>query len=249
MNMYERPMPKDDLRQTDPRLDALDPILPEGLAWPEAFDVLVKVYDTLRWIIARFWSPTAFGALRNIMRSQQRELLTWVRPLEVILRRLFLIEAHALAATLPEPTLRATPNAPSTTTRQTKQVTNDPATWTASFTTLASAAAPSASPLESPTLIHSPTFARYRRRSDDDNVTARPLAIRIEALIRAVSDPMRCIRRLAHQIRRQGASAFAPQLAQEACEIPSLRRALALVTETAGPLFSMSGVSPSPDSS
>ena len=72
---------------------------------------------------------------------------------------------------------------------------------------------------------------------------------RIEALLRAIIDPMAHIRRLAHQIRRQGAPAFASQLAPEACEPPSLRRALALVTDTATPLFSLRPDSPRTDSS
>jgi hypothetical protein len=255
MNMYDRPMPPDPFRQTDPRLDD-DPPEPAGLTWPDAFSVLIKARDTLAWIIARFWSPAAFGALKSIMRSQQRELLTWVRPLELILRRLFLIEAHALAATLSAPAPRATPKAPPAATAQPKEITNDPETWSAPFSTRASVAAPATSHAAAHELVHSWGHVSYRRRHDDDRIPARPLAIRIEALLRAVSDPMRCIRRLAHQIRRQGAPAFASQLAQEACDIPSLRRALALVTETAGPLFSMApkppvrtAVRPAPDSS
>ncbi len=255
MNMYDRPMPPDPFRQTDPRLDD-DPPEPAGLTWPDAFSVLIKARDTLAWIIARFWSPAAFGALKSIMRSQQRELLSWVRPLELIVRRLFLIEAHALAATLSAPTPRAAPNAPGATPQQTKPITSDPATWSAPFSTRASVAAPSTSHEKAHELVHSWGSVSYQRRHDDDRIAARPLAIRVEALLRAVSDPMRCIRRLAHQIRRQGAPAFASQHAQEACDIPSLRRALALVTETAGPLFSMAPkppvrptVRPAPDSS
>lgn len=239
MNLYERPMPPDEFRQTDPRLADYDPPEPPGLTWAESFSVLVKVRDTLAWVIARFWSPAAFGALRSIMRSQQRELLSWLRPLETILRRMFLIEAHALAATLPAPTPRTAPHAPSTTTRSNmNEATSDPASWSAPFSTRAGVAAPSASHADDSELVHRLHRYSYRRRKDEDRIAARPLAIRIEALLRAITDPSACIRRLARQIRRQGASAFADQLASEACEVPTLRRALALVTGAAAPLFS-----------
>lgn len=238
MNMYAKLMPPDPFRQTDPRLADYNPPEPPGLTWADSFSVLIKVRDTLAWIIARFWSPAAFGALASIMRSQQRELLTWLRPLETILRRMFLIEAHALAATLAAPTPRATSHTPPAPHASTHEITDDPLTWSACFSTLASVAAPSTSRDDGAQLVHSPRSFAFRRRRDDDAIAARPLAIRVEALLRAVANPMACIRRLARQIRRQGAKAFADQLAPQACMIPSLRRALALVTDAGAPLFS-----------
>lgn len=245
MNMYAKLMPPDPFRQTDPRLTDEDPPEPPGLTWPDAFSVLVKVRDTLAWIMARFWSPAAFGRLDCIMRSQRSELLVWLRPLETILRRMFLIEAHALAPNLPQPAPRAASRAASPASPTTPEATDEPETGTAAFSTRATAA----SRADGSELVHSPCFAWRRRLKDEDDVAARPLALRVEALLRAVLDPMKHIRRLAHQIRRQGAPAFAPKLAPEACEPPSLRRALALVTDTAMPLFSLRPDPPGADSS
>lgn len=189
----------------DQRLDAYDPPCPEDrFTHTTAYDALVHAWDLLKLVVARFWGPVALGQLPGLAQWRMCDLLDWLRPIELMLRRLILLEATAMAPSLPQPA-PARPHTP----RPARYKPVDPErseTWTVRFHNLHEAR-------PRPTLNYPrlslrrdgsrSEFIAFRDRADLRDTWA--LARRLEAAIRVVSDPMPWIRRLARHIRRRGA--------------------------------------------
>lgn len=211
----------------DPRLDAEDPVLPPSFS-VLAGDALYHAYDLIRLVLVRFWTPLQLAALPFIRQARRLELIDWVRPVELLLRRMIFLEARALASTLPPPAPRAAsrkraprPHHPFDRDR--------PQTWRCTFRTL---------PLKA-----SRGRWRYRPYDPADPRTSqhthdtRPLAIRLEAAIRVIANPMPLIRRLAARMRRTGVPAPDQLAAAPRCRVPS-------ALQTLNPLAREIGIAP-----
>ena len=222
-------------RKADPRLADLDPPPPPCLTWAGAYDVFIHARDVLMLIVARFLSPIALGEDSRMSVVRRREFLSWLRPVELMLRRLLFIEASALAATLPapQPATPTQPRASTPTSRAYKPPSPDPQDWTASFKVYEDAAS---SPNDSASVrAGSP---RYRARLQDEDICdGRSLAVRLEAVLRVVADLTPHIRRLALRIQRTGRRAFVDLTAPADCHNWSLRETLADLAEAIGPLI------------
>jgi hypothetical protein len=194
-------------QKVDPRLDAYDPPCPEeSFRSTAAREALIHAWDLLKLIIARFWNPVELGALRGLAQWRVYDFLDWLKPVELMLRRMLLVEARALAPSLPAPK-PARPHKP--------QPSRYPAfepqrseTWPVRFLLLQPARptpprGPRSKPKDDPfKAMFGPPIAR-RDRADLRDTWA--LARRLEAAVRVVCDPMPWIRRLARSIRRKGA--------------------------------------------
>lgn len=229
--------------QSDARLAEYHPPKPEGLTWPDAFYVLIHARDLLTFIFARFWSPAAIGKLTFVPEARRREFLDWLRPVELMLRRLLFIEASALAATLtpaaqntkpPASARPATPapSAPKPTADDATPPSDRPEDWTASFrVTPATATSPSGNAPSRGGVTRIKTDALH-----ENLYPARSLALRLEALVRVVVDPMRYVRRLSTQLLRAGHRAFAHLATDTPCRIPIIRPTLAMLLSGIAPL-------------
>ena len=76
---------------------------PTGFSWPDASDIIVHARDLLMFITTRFWTPIALKALPGVLSKRRKEFLAWFKPVELMLRRVLMIEALTLSATLPPP--------------------------------------------------------------------------------------------------------------------------------------------------
>jgi hypothetical protein len=193
--------------------------------------------DLLFCIVRGVWGPASYALQRQVWQWRKFELLDWLRPLELLLRRMLLIEAFALAGsqTLPRPRARkatrqaqSSAAAPESDAAQTRPPASfdparfDPArpdTWRVAFTALP-ARSRSGPHRELPPVQPDRGFReevwakRYRRKL----VPALPLARRLEAAIRVINNPLPYVRRLAFRLRR-GRTASATRLV-----IPRSRR-------------------------
>lgn len=186
----------------DTRLDAYDPPCPEErFTSANAFAALVHAWDLLRLVLVRFWTPQQLANLPHIRQARRLEFLDWLQPLELMLRRMLFIEAAALASTLPEPApRRPVQRKPTTSSRTTRPFDPDcPEAWRVSFNTMPLARAGG--------LRRACNVERRseKPRESQRTVDARPLAFRLEALIRIAADPLVWVKRLAVRMRRQGA--------------------------------------------
>ena len=218
------------------RLAEYDPPPPPGLTWASAFDVLIHARDVLTLIVARFWSPFALGKDSRMSSARRREFLSWLRPVELMLRRLLFIEASSLAATLapaPPPAARTQPPASTHADRTRKPPSTNPEDWAASFRVAADVGS---SPHDN---ARTSTGApRYRAEVGDENTCdARSLAVRLEAVLRVVADLAPHIRRLAVRIQRTGCRAFQDLVAPAPCHNSSMRRTLGQLAEAMGPII------------
>lgn len=200
----------------DPRLDAEDPNLPPDFS-VLAGDALYHAYDLIRLVLVRFWTPLQLAALPFIRQARRLELLDWVRPVELLLRRMIFIEARRLAPTLPPP-------APSAASRRREPQPHRPfdrdrpETWRCSFHAL---------PLKAPRRRrrwrpYDPVKPRESQRTYD----TRPLALRLEAAIRVIANPLPLIRRLARRMRRAGIPTPDQLATPPRCRVPTALRTL-----------------------
>jgi hypothetical protein len=183
----------------------------------------------LRWMIG-VWGPASYALQGQVWQWKKFELLDWLRPLELLLRRMLLIEAFALAVsqTLPRPRTKATNAvsgsavAPATPTPARAKPAFNPArpeTWRVAFIALPGRGRsgprrplPSVQPVRA--YGEEVCAKRYRRQL----VSALPLARRLEAAIRVIVNPLPFVRRLAFRLSR-GRTASATRLV-----IPGSRR-------------------------
>jgi hypothetical protein len=172
--------------------------------------------DLLHWIVRGVWGPASYALQGRIWQWKKFELLDWLRPLELLLRRMLLIEAFALAGsqTLPRSRVRAAqaapgPSAPSPAPRPKRaSAPFDPAhpeTWRVSFNALPSQSFGSRGPRKPlpPVQPHrgfreEAVANRFRRRL----WSSLPLARRLEAAIRVINNPLPFVRRLAFRLQR-----------------------------------------------
>ena len=229
--------------QSDARLAEYDPPKPDGLTWADAFYVLIHARDLLTFIFARFWSPAAIGKLTHVTEARRREFLDWLRPVELMLRRLLFIEASALAATL-TPAAQEKKAAADVTSAKPERPDPEPSAsdapppsdrpqdWAVSFrVTPAAVPSPSGHAPARGGVTHIKTAALH-----ENLYPARPLALRLEALVRVVIDPMHYIRRLSTQLLRADPCAFAHLAAEARCRIPIIRPTLAMLLSGIAPL-------------
>jgi hypothetical protein len=213
----------------DQRLDACDPPCPqERFASPTAHDALVHAWDLIKLLIAKFWRPLQLHALPGIPQWRMYDFLDWLRPLELMLRRLILLEALAIAPGLPEPA----PMRARTAAKPKSAPTPDPdhpETWRVRFLSLKliqHGSRPRRPAPPRPKMSRRDRRPRVTLRDRTDLRDTKALARRLEAAIRVVSDPMPWIRRLALRIRRNGAPDPAklakPQNVRVARPVPTL---------------------------
>ncbi|MDP3493151.1 MAG: hypothetical protein Q8R82_08550 [Hyphomonadaceae bacterium] len=185
---------------SDPRI-IYDLDTPPGLTWARAADVLVHARDLLTFITARFGTPLGLAALSSIVSRRKAELLGWLRPVELMLRRLVLIEAMALLASLVAPRSHSRKQASNASPKPPQTSALDPAdsaAWRSIFTVPLHEAEPGDA--------QSSRASGHRRRRIDDPerlLPTRGLALRLEGIIRVALDPTPFIRRLARQMRRR----------------------------------------------
>lgn len=191
-------------QQLDTRLDAYDPPCPEErFTHTTAYDALVHAWDLLKLVVARFWGPVALGQLPGLAQWRMYDLLDWLRPIELMLRRMILLEAKALAPALPDPA-PPRPRVP----RPARYKPVDPErsdTWTIHFRNLRET--PPGPARNYPRFSLRRDGIPYEHLAFRDRADLRDtwaLARRLEAAIRVVSDPLPWIRRLARHIRRHG---------------------------------------------
>lgn len=180
---------------------------PQGLSDPIAHDLI----DTARWFLSlltsTFWSPASLARLEHVWQWRKFDFLDWLRPIELLLRRLLLIEALGLILSQALPPLRPVRagNKPASVSRSKPAFDGDyPETWRVSFTCVpapASAGSRRRLPPANPHPVRGePEWPlRYRRVLH----SAVPLALRLEAAIRVTLDPGKYARRLALRLQRR----------------------------------------------
>jgi hypothetical protein len=189
---------------------ARDPLTPQ---------LIDTARDLLFWIVRGVWGPASYALQGEIWLWRKFELLDWLRPLELLLRRMLLIEAFALAGSQTLGPSRAskaksgsatagcaTDAAPVESHPARTTPAFDPArpdTWRVSFIALPGESRSGPRHRLPPVQPHRQTCEevwakRYRRKQ----VPALPLARRLEAAIRVINNPLPFVRRLAFKLRR-----------------------------------------------
>jgi hypothetical protein len=188
----------------DDRLDAMDPPCPEErFAHAACHEALVHAWDIVKLLIARIGDPLALFLQCSMRQWQIFRALDLLRPVELMLRRLLLIEAQALAPSLPEPG-PTRPSRPRERALFSPNINMErPQTWRAPFRNLQPAGAPRPGRPYAPHPQPDPAL-RIAPRDAAAWQSCWPLARRIEAVIRVVHDPLPHIRRLALRLRRRG---------------------------------------------
>ena len=157
-----------------------------------------------------FGGPEQIAAEIALTRKTHSLILPWLRAAEAFLRRLLLIEARALAIT-PAPQRTQAQRAPRPP-RADTFVPEQPETWRVCFRMLEQRP-----PRRRPAVRTAPGRDRALRERDEPAPrfpSARPVAERLEALLRAFNDPLPCARRVARRLARCAALAarmLAPQ--------------------------------------
>jgi hypothetical protein len=185
---------------------------PDGLNDPIANNLI----DTARWFLScltdTFWSPASLARLERVWQWRKFDFLDWLRPIELLLRRLLLIEALGLilSQALPPRPARATGRAGKKEQQKPPAPEFDPdypETWRVCFNVIPAApheGRPRCSrrrppPVDPHRQRNVPvTPLRYRRVMHN----AVPLALRLEAAIRVTLDPAKYARRLALRLQR-----------------------------------------------
>ena len=189
---------------------------PEGLRDPGSHDLV----DTARWflsfLVKTFWSPASLARLEQVWQWRKFDLLDWLRPVELLLRRLLLIEALGLilSQALPTPrpasardrTSKGRAGTPPAARPKPPFDPDHPETWRVSFTAIPGRPSSGSRrprrrlpPIDRNRVRCDPvTPLRYRRVMH----SALPLALRLEAVIRVTLDPARYARRLALRLQR-----------------------------------------------
>ena len=153
-----------------------------------AADGLVHARDLLGFIFVRFFTPRAIAREIVIDAERRFDFLRWLRIVEEMVRRVFFIEASAIATSLPPPEPRTRSSAP----RKPAPVFDryDVATWRPSFRMTPHATRPHQ--------LNPHRVTKHPR----ELVPSRPLARRMRAVLLAVVDPHPFIDRLARRLRR-----------------------------------------------
>jgi hypothetical protein len=178
----------------------------------------------LLFIIDQIWGPASYALQGEIWQRKKFDVLDWLRPLELLLRRILLIEAFALLGAQSLPAARAGRARPPAGIARPARARppfdpTRPDTWRVSFVALPgqgrSGPRHKLPPVQPDRLPYEKRLPnRYRRKL----VNALPLARRLEAAIRVINDPQPYVRRLAFRLRR-GRTVSAVRLV-----IPTTRR-------------------------
>jgi hypothetical protein len=168
---------------------------------------------------SEFGAPQSIAALQPLTRALRRQLLSWLAPLEALVRKLILIEAANFREAAPyasrkPPPRRAEPHVA-------RAIAPEPEAWSACFHvpippeaahTVPDHRAPRIRSLGPPLLVSQiwreqaaatpPQRPSPRRGEADPAVSALRLARRVEALRRALDDPKPHARRLARKLAR-----------------------------------------------
>jgi hypothetical protein len=157
-----------------------------------------KARDIIRTLFLVNGEPQNIASLGHISRKLYAHVLSWIRAGETLLRRMLLIEAHALNAPPPRKQQRENRK------RQRKLVTfhpDKPEDWRVHFRCISSSPARGGSVerRSRETKEDAPPFAAF------DAIDTWPLALRAEALLRICNNPAPYIARLARVIARKAA--------------------------------------------
>ena len=78
---------------------------PDGLNDPISRNLVDTARWFLFWLVNGFWSPASLARLEQVWQWRKFDFLDWLRPVELLLRRLLLIEALGLIVSqaLPPP--------------------------------------------------------------------------------------------------------------------------------------------------
>jgi hypothetical protein len=201
---------------------------------PSTPTLLEAASDLLATIFFAFWRPAELAGQPAIWQWRKLAFLDLLRPLERLVRRILLIEAFGLIATLlPESHSRP---ARARHRRHTVELDPDnPASWPVRFRILCERT-PRRGNRRPAKLVasdpHFPVPPRYARKLHNP----WPLALRLEAVARILSDPAPHIRRLAFRLRRAArrATLFAilppggrgPRLLSDAMQLSATRLAV-----------------------
>lgn len=172
-----------------------------------------ELIDAARWFLSclvnTFWSPASLARLEHVWQWRKFDFLDWLRPIELLLRRLLMIEALGLILSQALPPLRAR-RAGKRSVSQSERAPFDPdypETWRVLFNVIPAAPSRRRSrklrrrlPPVHPEHIRGEP--RWRLRSRRVMHNAIPLALRLEAAIRVTLDPARYARRLALRLQR-----------------------------------------------
>jgi hypothetical protein len=204
------------------RVPETGPPYPDWARDPLTPQLIDTARDLMFWIVRGVWGPASYALQGSMWHWRKFELLDWLRPLELLLRRMLLIEAFALAAsqTLPLPRERKAKRERKTTgasaagsdaaAAESDPVPVTPAfdparpeTWRVSFIALPAQSRSGPRhrlpPVQPDRQSCEEVWAkRYRRKL----VPALPLARRLEAAIRVIINPLPFVRRLAFKLRR-----------------------------------------------
>jgi hypothetical protein len=182
---------------------------PDGLNDPGSRDLV----DTARWflssLLVTFWSPAALARLETVWQWRKFDFLDWLRPIELLLRRLLLIEALGLLLSQALPPLRSGSSgkvAPRP--RPAPSFDPDyPETWRVCFTVIPPVRSASRQrtrrrlpPVHPRHIRGQPQWRLRSRRVLHGSV---PLALRLEAVIRVTLEPGKYARRLALRLQRR----------------------------------------------
>lgn len=183
---------------------------PEGLNDPNSRNIL----DAVRWFLScltdTFWSPASLARLERVWQSRKFDFLDWLRPIELLLRRLLLIEALGLILSQALPPLRAARAGKKGAVARPKPPLDPdhPETWRVSFTCVPRPPSPDTRRRRRgrlPPAHPEPHYGErpWRLRSRRVMHSALPLALRLEAAIRVTLDPGKYARRLALRLQRR----------------------------------------------
>lgn len=145
--------------------------------------------DILGMAVGRwFYTPQQLVMFLTVEREKRDTFVRWLRIVELMIRRTLFLEASAIAKDLPLPKSRA---AKKREPRPPEPYSETPEDWRCSFSIMPRGPR---GPRPSRTLSE--------REPPWEFVPARPIARRLEAILRVVKDPQRYIHRLALRLRR-----------------------------------------------
>jgi hypothetical protein len=173
-----------------------------------------RLLDTARqlliFLVRDVWGPASLALQGVIWQWKKFEILDLLRPTELVLRRMLLIEAVLLAGsqTLPPPRpSRARHGARRHTSRQANAPDFDPVrpeSWSVSFNVIPGVQRPGGPKRRLPPVwpdrpsMEPDRAGRWRRKLH----VSLPIARRLEAVIRVINNPVPFVRRLAFRLRR-----------------------------------------------
>ncbi len=186
-----------------------DEAIPPCLADPQSTSFLATARDLLVWLVGDYWGPATLALHHFVWQFRKFEILDYLRPIELLLRRMLVIEAFALAGSQSLP-----PSRPGGVIRTSRAPQEKPAcdptqpeTWRVSFRIMPAKLAErhwrlprkKLPPIDRDHFRGDPrTPMRFRRVQHQ----SMPLARRLEAVIRVINDPAPYVRRLAFRLRR-----------------------------------------------